>query len=508
MANSRIESSAKNMKFGMMYQVIYLLLNFVVRFSILSVLGVTALSLNGLFTEVLGILSLAEMGVGTAITYYLYKPLAEDDEKRVTQLMNLFKKAYHIIALVMLAVGLALIPVIPYIVTKVEVENSYLILIYVLFLLQTVVSYVNSYKALLLTADQKSWVQAKINIIVRALFFGGSLIIIYFFKNFVLYAINEALYNLIFYFVVGKKVDQLYPYLKNGDKLSKEDTHEVITTVRQAFVGKFSNKVLNSTDNILISTLVGTNLVGVYSQYSMFINGFLRVFSQINESVVGSVGNSIASESKEKNRETFNRLTYLFFVLGSFCSICLFVAINPFLTGIVGKNYLLDDSILIMITINMFLETFKMPLWTYFDAAGLFNYNQRISFIGCIINIVTSVIFGKMWGMFGIFLGTFLSLMYMFVQKIIILEKAHFGNATKDLIRGCFKYFSIFAVELIISMIVCRFELSNAILEFVVKGIIGAVITIVLSGVLFSKTDEFKYLKYLGNRTINKLMKR
>lgn len=508
---SRIKSSVKNMKFGMVYQVVYLLLNFVVRFSIINVLGVTALSLNGLFTEVLSILSLAEMGVGTAITYCLYKPLAEGDEKRVTQLMNLFKKAYHMISAFMLVIGLALIPFLPNIVTKVDVDQGYLTLIYVLFLLQTCASYVNSYKALLLTADQKAWVQSKINVFVRTAFFAGSLAIIYFTKNFVLYVTNEMLYSLVFYFIVGKETDKMYPYLKNKDTLSKEDTKEIMTSIRQAFIGKLSNRVLNSTDNILISMLVGTNLVGVYSQYSMFVNGFLRVFAQVNESVVGSVGNVIAVESREKSEQTLNRLNYLFFFLGSFCSICLFAGINPFLKGIVGKSYLLENSVLIIVVINMFFETFKMPLWTFFSAAGLFKYDQEISFVGCILNIITSIILGKMYGMLGIFIGTFISLLYMFIRKAMELEKNQFGGNGMQQLRVFGKYFGIFVVELVLAYYLCYasefLNFNNLFLEFVIKVLVGMVITGLLSGLIFAKTDEFAYFKEQLKRIAGKLRK-
>ncbi len=509
--NNRIANSVKNMSFGMMYQMMYLLLNFVVRFSIIKFLGVTALSLNSLFTEVLGVLSLAEMGVGTAITYSLYKPLAEDDRTQIVKLMNFFKRAYHLITAFMLVVGLALIPLLPYIVTKVDVNNTYLILIYVLFLLQTCVSYINSHKALLLVADQKTWVQAKINLIVRGLFFLGSLFIIIVIKNFTLYVCNEVLYNAVFYFTVAKVADKMYPYLNGKDKLSKQETKEIMTSVRQTFVGKLSNRILNSTDNILISILVGTNLVGVYSQYSMFVNGFLRLFSQVNESVVGSIGNIIAVESKSKSKETFNRLNYIFFAMGSFCSICLFAGINPFLTGIVGKNYLLENSILVMVVINMFFETFKMPLWTYFTAAGLFKYEQKISLVGCIINVITSIILGKLYGMLGIFIGTFISLLYMFINKMIILDQNHFESESKELTTSTIKYMSVFVVELIITYFVCYkapLDINSAFIEFAIKVLIGGAISCVMSGLLFVKTDEFKYLKWQINKGINKIFQK
>ena len=503
----RVNKSLKNMQYGMVYQIMYLILNFVVRFSIIKVLGVTALSLNGLFTEILSILSLTEMGVGTAITYCLYKPLAEENHTKIAQLMNLFKKAYHIITLVMLVLGLSLIPVLPHIVTKVEVSRSYLNTIYILFLLQTCASYINSYKALLLTADQKSWVQAKTNIIVRSIFFAGSLGIIYITHNFVLYVTNEMLYSLVFFFIVGSQVDKMYPYLKNSTQLSQQETKAILTKVKQAFVSKLSNRVLNSTDNILISILVGTNLVGIYSQYSMFINGFMRLFSQVNEAIVGSIGNIIAVETKQKSQQALNRLNYLFFIFASISSVCLYAGINPFLKGVVGKNYLLGNTVLTIVAINMFLETLKMPLWTYFEASGLFKQNQQISFIGCILNIITSIILGKKLGMLGIFIGTFLSVSYMIIHKIIILEYQEFSNTSTALTKQYFKFTLTFILETMIIHFICNFTFSNAFFEFILKVSIGMVTTGIFSLFVFSKTEEFKYFLWQTKKICKKMQK-
>lgn len=505
---SRKERSLSNMRYGMIYQIMYLVCNFLIRISMIKFLGITALSLNGLFVEILSILSLAEMGVGTAITYSLYKPLAEKDEKHIAQLMNLFKRAYWLISAVMFALGICMIPFLPYLVKAIDVDLWYLRLVYFLFLAQTCASYVFSYKALLLVADQRADVQAKINIVVRLLFFALSFVMIAIFKNFIAYLFSEIGYAFFFYYYVGKVVDKMYPYIVHSkEELPKEEKKQIFFSVKQVFVGKLSNRVLNSTDNILISTLVGTTLVGVYSQYSMFTNGFLRLFSQINEAVVGSIGNLLAVESKKHAKETYDNLTYIFFLLGSICSTCLFVCINPFLQSIIGKDYLLPDTVLLLITIILFVETLKMPLWTFFNAAGLFKAEQYISLIGCILNIVVSIILGLKTGMVGIFIGTLVSLGLMIILKLFVLGNRCFDHAHADILFHYAIYSLTFLAELFLSTKACSMVATmvhSGISQFLINGVIGLAISFVLSYVLYISTNENNYLSRFVKTKLNR----
>ena len=504
LAESRIEKSKRNLSYGMIYQVMYLIMNFVVRLSIINCLGVISLSLNGLFTEVLSILSLAEMGVGTAITYSLYKPLAEGDEKKISQLMSFFKTAYHLITIFMFTVGILLIPFLKYIIKDIDVPWGYQVLVYILFLISTCASYWSSHRMLLITADQKAYICAKTNIVVRGVFFAISLCMIWCARNFVLYLISEIGYAFFYYFILARKADKMYPYLNDKDKLSKEERKQLFISVKQAFAGKLANRVLNSTDNILISSIVGTTLVGIYSTYSMFTNGFQRVFAQVNEAIVGSVGNIIATETPKKIKETYENSTYLFFVMSSICSVCMFAAIQPFLTLVIGKDLLLSEEVLIIVIINLFEESLKMPLWTYFNAAGRFKEDQWISITGCILNLIISIIWGYMWGMFGIFLGTFVSLVFMIACKIIVLGKHVFENAQHVIIKDFLKYNLVFTIEMVLACGISQFSTGNMIIDFLWKGVVSLIITVILSIWIFRKTDEYKYVFGLIERKLRK----
>ena len=274
---SRIESSRKNIISGTVFQGMYLVMNFAIRILILRKAGIEALSLNGLFTEVIWVLSIAELGVGVSISYSLYKPLAEHDEEKTASVMRIFKKAYMAIGIAVFIAGMLVMPFLRHLITGMDPDMGYVRFVFFIFILQSAVPYFFSFKSALLNADQKNYVVTRMNLFIRTFFFILEGAVLIFTGNYVLYLGIQLLYNVVFQVVVSREVDKRYPYLKNAKPLPKKETAAIFTNVRRMFVGRLSNRVLNSTDNILISTLVNTAMVGVYSQYSMLINGFLRL---------------------------------------------------------------------------------------------------------------------------------------------------------------------------------------------------------------------------------------
>lgn len=496
--SSRIQKSARNAKYGLSSQILYLALMFIVRYVMIRYLGITAVSLNGLFTQVLGILSLAEMGIGLAASYHLYGPLAEGNQEKISAIMNLLRKAYYGIAGFIAAAGLILTPWIQYLVKDVDVSLSYLRIVYLMFLASTSVSYLGSYKALLLSADQNAYVSSRISLLVRTICSVAEILLIIVARNFLLYLICEILYQVVYNIAVCVTVNRCYPYLDKKKELSRPEKQAFFHDIRQIFVGRVSNKVLNSTDNILLSMIVSTISVGVYSQYSMFANGFLRLFSALNEAIVGSVGNILVSEDKCKVADSLRHADYLFFVTALFCGGCFYAAVNPFFHAIIGQKYVISQPVLFLVVFNMIFEIMKMPLWTYYTAAGMFSSDQYISLAGCILNIISSIILGKLMGMAGIFLGTLLSLSLMYFWKLYLFSKKYPTDIMMRIL-----YLTIAAATLFLCGKIefhTGYDLANAVLQAVIAGAIC-----LAGGILpFFKTDEFRYMKQLWRRTKQK----
>lgn len=492
---SRTQKSEKDLRWGAIYQVVYLLVMFITRVVILKYLGLISLSINNLFTQVISLLSITEAGLSQCVTYRMYKPLAEGNGEKLSEIATFYHRAYQILAVVMFLIGLCLMPFLPKLVTKIEVDWTYLYFVYLVFLANTCAGYLFSSRISILWADQKTFIQAKYNIFFRLAFFLADLVCICIFKNYTAYIIVELLYVIFFFGFMHWKVGELYPSVKEKRDLPKEEQKSLFQDVRRMFIGKISGKVLNSTDNVLISTLVGTNFVGVYGQYSMFQNGFLSLFAQINQAVVGSVGNTLVTESKEYSRHIFDVLTYFFFAAGAFCACCVFVGVNPFLKSIIGKEYLLTTDVVYIISIVLFFEILKMPLFTFFNSAGMFKEEQYISLLSCVINLVVSIILGLRIGMAGIFIGTIISLVIAVYLKAMEIGKKKFDSpfwVEKEMIG----YLILFIIELTLCHIATfKISFEIGILEFLVKCLIAGAISLFLSVVPFRSTENFKYWK-------------
>ena len=218
----RVEKSLKNLIYGCVSQTVFSLYGFVMRFALIHTLGVEAVSLNGLFTEVLAMLSLAEMGVGYAIVYHLYVPLREKDERKLAQLMNLYKTAYRFIALVIFAAGLCLLPFVHLFVSRMEIDLGYLRLIYFLFLVQTASSYLWSYKSSLFSADQKGYMTVRCSLLIRGAFHAVNIVFLLLTRNYIVYLLIQILSTLAVNLAISRKADGQYPFLRRRSSCPKE----------------------------------------------------------------------------------------------------------------------------------------------------------------------------------------------------------------------------------------------------------------------------------------------
>ena len=254
---NRTDKSIKNLLFAFLSQGVTVLLSFMLRTEMLRSLGILPASLNSLFTDVISTLSLAELGIGSAIVYNLYKPLAEGDEKKICQLMYLYKKAYMTIAAVTMAVGLALVPIIHLLIEKVDVPLGYLRIVYVLFVFQNSVSYLLAYKISLVQADQKQYVYTNINMVCRTVGSIALIVIMRLTKSYLPYLIGNISLTIITNAIASRAVNKRYPYLKDDPTLPAEEKKQIFTNVKNIFVKQIAGKVVNSTDNILISKLIG-----------------------------------------------------------------------------------------------------------------------------------------------------------------------------------------------------------------------------------------------------------
>ncbi|MCC2878101.1 lipopolysaccharide biosynthesis protein [Lachnoclostridium pacaense] len=499
----RTEKSIRNIVYGEVNVILTVLLSMVTRTALVRILGLSAVSLNGLFTEVIAVLSLAELGVGSAITYNLYKPLAGQDEQKLTQLMWFYKSAYRLIAGFILAAGLCFLPFVSCLIRNAEYDMGYLRLVYVIFLLKTVSSYFFSYKRTLLDADQKMYLISAANTLFRFITVASNLAVLMLTHNFIAYLLSDVGVTLANNVAIAHIADRQYPFLKKRDRLPTEEKKKIFANMKHIFIGTLSGKITNSTDNILISVLVGTLQVGLYSNYSLIISNVRKILLLIPDAAAGSIGNLAVSESRERCHQVLCRMTFIIYLVTTFCSACILCMSDPFVEILFGRKYLMDDILQYSFVVNFFYFVVREPLWRMMMVSGLFAKDKNISILGSSINLVVSIVLGLKWGILGIMLGTTCTLIIQIILKtrllyreFLYLDAAHYQWLLIKISAAAF-------AGLYISKLLCHMMIpASPYGRLWVYFMVACIVSVSLNVVLFYRTEEFIYCRNLAVRML------
>ena len=412
MKTNRTKNTIYNFISGMFGQVLTMIMEFIVRTIFIQTLGKELLGINGLFANVVQMLSLAELGVGTAILYKLYEPLAKKDEERTRILLNFYKKVYYIIGIVVLVIGIILIPFLPDIISDYDSLKGLginAILIYLLFISKSLVSYFFfAYKSSIIRADQKEY---KINIVSYFTEIGTAvlqIIILLVFKNYIFYVILAILKIIIQNIINAILANKMYTYInkKTNNKLSKKEVKEILKDCYALFLYKINAVVLKATDNIVISAYLGLGMVALYSNYYILYNAINLVLSKIFESVVHSLGNLHTTHDFNHEHKIMRIVNFIAVMLGSLFGIGIMCVSNEFINAWIGSKWIISGTFSILMGIEVYTLSIRCYLSRYRTAMGLFQKAKYRPLIGMIINIIISILLVKKLGISGVLIGT------------------------------------------------------------------------------------------------------
>lgn len=495
--SNRMFNSTRNLVYGFLSQFLVLILNFVVRIVFIEYLGVAYLGVNGLFSNILTVLSLAEMGFGTAMTFNLYKPLAENNEEKILSLMHFYKQVYKFIGMFVCIVGLLILPFLDSIIGDANGLQNIKI-IYLLFLSDSVLSYFFAYRRSILNADQKAFVCSQYRYIFaffKSLF---QIIVLFVFENYLLYLSIQIICTFLENLFISKKVSEMYPYLNSKEitPLSKESICSIKKDVGALMLSKVASVALNGTDNIIISAFTTVKNVGILSNYTLISGSLTMIISQIGSAITGSIGNYIASESSEKHYDLFKKIDFMYFNIYAFCFICMFTLYNPFITLFFGKQYTFNNSVVLVFCLNYLIEGLLQSLWTFRTTMGLFVQGKLRPLFAASINIVFSIFLVKYFGVLGVLLGTTLSrvLVNAWFDPYIIFKHGLKISPKKYYIQYLIRIIYLTVITLFLSIIkYYLFSVDYNILSFIILLLITVVCSIFLL-ILFSfKTKEFHF---------------
>lgn len=410
MSESRLKKSIKNLRAAWIGQFLNIFAKFVMRRFFVRYISADYLGLDAVFTNIIGLMNLAELGIGSAIFYALYAPLAEKDEKRILGIMQLFARVYRTIAILLTVVGMILMPLLTIIAPETQGLSS-VHLLFGFYLINTVVSYLFSYKGLLASADQKSYISTRNHYIFIISLNIAQIFVIYFTKSFIAFAAIQSIFTIAEGLSLSCKMNKEYPILRQKEKvkLPENVTRKIWADVRKIFISKMGNTVIASTDNLILSNVVGLQMTGKYSNYALIKASLQAIVCQFQAAVSASVGNLAAMGEREKEIEYFWFLNFLTTVLYSITSVCLYNLMQPFIAYWLGGDFLMSQGVLLCTTIVYYLYGVRGIFSTFSMAHGVFDLEAKKTAMEAIGNLVISVVLAVRLGVVGVLLGTVVS---------------------------------------------------------------------------------------------------
>lgn len=508
----RTSNSVKNSITSTISSIITMLFGFVAQAIFIRILGAEYLGLNGLFTNILTILSFFDLGIGNAIVFHLYKPLATNDTKQIKSLMRFYRNAYNIISILVFTGGLLLLPFLHIIVGSITVDvNIYVI--YLMFLISTASSYTLSYRRNLIMANQKSYISNIVHIIYIIVLNIMQIALLYLTKNYYLYLgikiICQIIENVVCYIIATK----MYPILaeKNIDPLDSKTKKDIFEKVKGLIFHTASYSIVCGTDNIIISTFLGVITVGLYTNYNTIIGSVNNLFTQIISSTTASVGNLLVSNKDSKARfNVFKKIRFINFWAVLFSGVSILVIMDSFIKIWVGAKYVLPLFVLVILVINYYQKVMRNSFSTFKDAAGIWIEDKFVPLVEAIANIVFSIVLLKIFGLAGVFMGTIVSglVIWCYSYPKFVYKKL-FNRSYKDYAKETIGYILLFVLIAAFTFYISRLIVFNNIwLQFISNTVVSLIIPNLILFIIFRKTDNFKYLMELIHKLLAKLKKR
>ena len=499
MTASRTKNSIKNTVFSLANYLLKVILLFVVRTIFIWKLGSEYLGLNSLFTNILTILSLAETGFGSAIVFALYKPTAENDTEKINALLKIYKKFYNIVAIIVLVLGLIILPFLPYLISGQPDVEINIYIVYFIYLLNTVVSYFCAHRRAILYTNQRNDVESKISSIGLIFVNGLQILALCLFANYYAYCIIIVLGTILESFLVFFTTRKMYPYinLKTDAKISQDEKKSLIKNTYSLFLHKIGGIFVSSTGSIVISACLGLTILGLYSNYLLIYTSLTTIAALLLNAVKGSIGNLVATKSKDEVEKTQNKLVFAYNWFISFCTICLLCLYQPFMSAWLGADYLLDFSVVVCICVNFYFYASRNMINGFKEVTGLFYYDRYKSVIEGIVNLVASLILVQFLGLEGVIIATIIStLTACYWVEPVVLYKHYYKKSPKIYFLKALFYTAVTAAITAVLYFVVSLIPDGGIWWLILKFAVCIVLSNILLILAYLPTKEFK--EWLG----------
>lgn len=501
----RSKNATRNVIYGLLLKTYQMIIPFIIRTLIIYTLGVNYLGLNSLFTSILQVLNLAELGVGSAMVFSMYDPIAKEDKVTICALMKLYKIYYRVIGLIVLIGGICIVPLLPKLITGEIPTNVNLYFIYFINLSATVLSYwMFAYKNSILQAHQRVDMINKVMLFTETIKYFLQFIALIMFKNYYLFIMiilfSQVLTNVITALISNKMYPQYHP---KGD-LSKSKIKQINNKIRDLFTAKLGGTIVSSTDTIVISAFLGLTDLAIYQNYYYIMNTVMGFLIIVMNACTAGIGNSIVIDSIEKNYQDFKKFIFTMSWIASVCVCCFVILYQPVMIMWVSDKYLLPYTCVIMFPMYFYMHIIQMCFCTYKDAAGIWHEDRLRPLLSGILNLLLNVILVNKIGMYAILLSTILSYLLIAMPWVIYnLFNVYFKRSPFEIIQQITYYILHCVLNVFICIILCNFITVKGVVEIIFKLIICFFFSNIYFFIIFKNKDEFKYLLFFIKKFSN-----
>ena len=507
----RTKNTIRNTKWGVSQKIVSILCPFFLRTALIYVLGAEYAGLSSLFTSILSILSLTELGFSNAIVYNMYKPVAEDDEDKICALLNIYRRAYLIIGWVILALGVILIPVLPYLISGDVPTDTNLYILYLVYLINTVISYfLFGYKMAILSAYQREDVISKNTLLYNVILYGLQFVVLFAFRNYYAYAIIIPLATVFLNLLNNRAVKKMFPNCKPAGEIDSDTKANLKKSILGIMIWKVGAATRNTLDSIVISMYLGLVAVAMYNNYFYIINGVITFLGVIITSITAGVGNKVATESPENNYKDFHKFHFYYMWISGWCAVCMMCLYQPFMSLWMGEKMMFPDYIMFMFCYYFIMLKQGDINYVYYQATGLWWEGKMRSIIEAVLNLILNLILGKYFGVAGIIVATIISFtcIYFYGSKFVFTKYFKNGRLMSFYVDNCI-YLGTIAGAGIITFIITK-AITNAIdFNIIGESSIVLILCVLIPNIIFAVVYSVRKQQRCYIRGVyNKLLRR
>ncbi len=492
----RTKNAKRNIMWGFLCKVVSIILSFMTRTVMIYVMGMDYVGLGSLFSSILQVLSFAELGIGGAMVFSMYKPIAENDDDKVCALLNLYRSIYRVIGIIILVAGMLLMPFLDHMVAGDVPVDINLYILFGIYLLNNVLGYfLFAYKSSLFQASQRLDITSKIGMIFQLVSSIAHILVLVLFRNYYMYVVVIPVFTVLNNVLVGYLSYKQFPQYRCRGNISKEERDSIKKKVGGMLFQKMGSIVLQSADTIIISAFLGLRILGIYNGYYYIITTLFGFISIIQSSLVPSIGNSIVTEKIEKNLKDFKKFHFLYMWIVMWCCSCLLCLYQPFIKLWQGSENVLPDIMVLLLTIYFFANKMGDICCIYRESIGLWWEAKFIPFTSSIVNLCLNIALVKIIGLPGIVISTIVSLVFINLpwgSKVLFSKYFKSGKEYWRYLINTARYFILMCVTAGITYLVCSAVLGEGLIALILKGIVCAILPNIILIVINIKNPDFK----------------